>query len=77
MRFFNLGGSEILLLFLFAVLAIGPKETVRLAGQAREIVKSIQGTLSDLTEEVTRVAGDIPDLGKEIQGDNDATSSTS
>ncbi|MBC8331322.1 MAG: twin-arginine translocase TatA/TatE family subunit [Anaerolineae bacterium] len=68
MRFFNLGAGELMLIFLLAVLAVGPKETVRLAGEAREIFKSIQGVFSEMTSEVTRATTSILDDSK---SDND------
>lgn len=61
MKVFNLGASELFLILLFAILAVGPKETLRFAGQAREIIKAVQGTISELTSEVSRVAADIID----------------
>ncbi len=58
MRFFNLGAGEIMLIMLFAVLAVGPQETARLFQQVREIVSSIQTAFKDLTSEVTRVVAE-------------------
>ena len=58
MRFFNLGASELMLIVLFAILAIGPKETIKLFNQGREIIASIQTALSDLTSEVGNLAKD-------------------
>ncbi len=59
MRFFNLGASEFLLIFLFAILAIGPKETIRLAGQARDIIKSLQSAISELSSGVAHIAEEV------------------
>ena len=59
MKFFNLGASELLLIVVFAILAIGPKETVKLFNQGREILSSIQAALSDLTSEVGNLAKDV------------------
>jgi len=61
MRFFNFGASEIFLLFLFAVLAVGPKETLRFFHQARGILKSVQGTFAELTGEFGRAATEMLD----------------
>ena len=58
MRFFNFGASEIFLLFLLAILAVGPKETLRLFRQARDILKSLQNTFLELTGEFSRVASE-------------------
>ena len=69
MRFFNLGAGEIILIALFAILAVGPKETAKLAQQASEIVKSVRGMFSELTTEITRSASnltDAVDLKKEL-----------
>lgn len=59
MRFFNLGAAELLLILLFAILAVGPKETIRLAGQVREMIKSAQSALNEITAEVTRAATEV------------------
>ena len=59
MRFFNLGASELLLIVVFAILAIGPKETIKLFNQGREILASIQAALSDLTSEVGNIAKEV------------------
>jgi Sec-independent protein translocase protein TatA len=61
MRFFNLGASEFILIIIFAILAVGPKDALRLAGQLREIVRSVQSTFNELTNEVTRAASEVVD----------------
>lgn len=65
MRFFNLGASELMLIVLFAVLAIGPKETVKLFNRGREIISSIQGAISELTSEVGNLAKDVIEAPEE------------
>jgi len=62
MKFFNLGAGELLLIFIFAVLAVGPKEALRLAGQARDVIQSVRGALAELTSEITRAAADVTDI---------------
>jgi Sec-independent protein translocase protein TatA len=64
MKFFNLGAGELLLIFIIAVLAIGPKEALRLLGQARDIVQSVRGAMSELTSEISRVAAEVTDIPK-------------
>lgn len=69
MKFFSLGAGEILLIVLFAILAVGPKETAKLAQQASELVKNVRGMFNELTSEITRSAANISDeidIGKEI-----------
>ena len=65
MRFFNLGASELILIVVFAILAIGPKETIKLFNQGREILSSIQGVLSDLTSEVGNIAKEVAETSEE------------
>jgi len=65
MRFFNLGASELLLIVVFAILAIGPKETIKLFNQGREILSSIQGVLSELTSEVGNIAKEVVETSEE------------
>ena len=65
MRFFNLGASELLLIVVFAILAIGPKETIKLFNQGREILSSIQGVLSELTSEVGNIAKEVIETPEE------------
>ena len=65
MRFFNLGASELMLIAVFAILAIGPKETVKLFNQGREILASIQAAISDLTSEVGNIAKDEVEMPEE------------
>jgi Sec-independent protein translocase protein TatA len=62
MKFFNLGAGELLLIFIFAVLAVGPKEALRLVSQARDVVSSVRGAINDLTSEITRAAADITEI---------------
>ncbi len=64
MRFFNLGASEFLLIIIFAILGVGPKDALRLAGQARDIIRSVQNAFNDLTNEVTRAASEVIDEAK-------------
>lgn len=59
MNFFNLGASELLLIFLLAILAIGPRETLRLARQGSDAFKAVRQTFSELTSEVTRAASEV------------------
>jgi len=59
MRFFNLGASELVLIFVLAVLAIGPKETLRLVTQMRQVVQSVRGTFAELSAEVGRAATEV------------------
>ncbi len=69
MKFFNLGAGEMVLIMLFAILAVGPKETVKLAQQASEIMKNVRGMFSELTTEITRSATNLAeaaDLNKEL-----------
>jgi Sec-independent protein translocase protein TatA len=73
MRFFNLGASELMLILVFAILAIGPKETLKLFNRGREIVASIQSVLSDLTSEVGNLAKDVVDTSE----DNNSTKQNS
>jgi Sec-independent protein translocase protein TatA len=73
MKFFNLGAGEFLLILLFAIIAIGPKETVRLAGQAREIIRSVQSYLSDITSEMARIPTEILDTANEKCKEHDAS----
>ncbi len=57
-----------MLIVLFAILAVGPKETAKLAQQASEIVKNVRGMFSELTTEITRSATNLTeaaDLNKE------------
>ena len=70
MKFFNLGATELVLIILFAILAVGPKETLRYAGQAREIIKAVQGTISELTSEVSRVAADVMEPSEDKKNDS-------
>jgi Sec-independent protein translocase protein TatA len=65
MRFFNLGATELFLIFLFAVIAIGPQETIKYARQAREMIENVKGVFSDLTSEVSKVASDVMDATSE------------
>ena len=69
MRFFNLGASELMLILVFAILAIGPKETLKLFNRGREIFASFQAVLSDLTSEVGNLAKDVVDASE----DNNST----
>jgi len=68
MQFFNLGASELMLIMLFAILAVGPKETLKLVNQAREIVSSLQAAVGELSSEMSRAASEamdpIDELGK-------------
>lgn len=59
MKFFNLGASEMMLIFIFAILAIGPKDTVKLFNRGREILTSVKAALSDLTSEVGNIAKEV------------------
>jgi len=61
MKFFSLGAGELMLILVFAILAIGPKETIRLAAQARDVIGSIQRAFNELSGEVTRMASDVVD----------------
>ncbi len=70
MRFFNLGASELLLILLFAILVIGPKETIRLAGRAKEAIRSVQGAFSDLTTGVANIAEEIFEEPKDRERDS-------
>jgi Sec-independent protein translocase protein TatA len=70
MKFFNLGAGEIVLILLFAIIAVGPKETIRLAGQVRDIIRNVQEVFSDLTSEVSRLAEDITEIPENKRGDN-------
>jgi len=65
MRFFNLGASELMLILVFAILAIGPKETLKLFNRGREIFASIQAALSDLTPEVGTLAKEVVEKPEE------------
>ncbi|MFC1936311.1 twin-arginine translocase TatA/TatE family subunit [Chloroflexota bacterium] len=65
MKIFSLGVGEITLIVLIAILAIGPKETAKLARRASEFIKSAKGLLNDLTSEVTRAASDIAENSNE------------
>ncbi len=69
MRFFNLGASELLLILIFAILAIGPKETLRLASQVRNYIKSIQEIFVDLSTEVTRMASEGAETSREPENE--------
>ncbi len=59
MRFFSLGAGELLLILVFAILAVGPKETIRLASQARDVIGTVQKAFNELSSEVTRMASDV------------------
>jgi Sec-independent protein translocase protein TatA len=59
MRFFNLGATEVFLIVLFAIIAVGPQETIKLAKQGREVIDNVRGIFSDLTSEVTKVVSDV------------------
>ena len=59
MKFLNLGASEMMLIFIFAILAIGPKDTVKLFNRGREILTSVKAALSDLTSEVGNIAKEV------------------
>lgn len=72
MKFFNLGAGEFLLILLFAIIAIGPKETVRLARQAREIIQSVQSYFSDIASEMTQIPTEILDNSNEKRKEHDA-----
>ena len=61
MKFFNLGGGEIFLILLIAILAVGPKETAKLARQATDVIKNVRNVLGDLTSDITRAASDVAD----------------
>jgi len=65
MRFFNLGASEMMLILIFAILAIGPKETVKLFNRGKEILGSVKAALSDLTSEVGNIAKDVVEMPEE------------
>ncbi len=65
MRFFNLGASEMMLIVIFAILAIGPKDTVKLFNRGREILASVKEALSDLTSEVGNIAKDVVEMPDE------------
>ena len=65
MRFFNLGASELMLIVVFAILAIGPKETVKLFNQGREILAAVKAALSDLTSEVGNLAKEVVEMPEE------------
>ncbi|MBT4841969.1 MAG: hypothetical protein HOJ23_08265 [Gammaproteobacteria bacterium] len=65
MRFFNLGASELILIVVFAILAIGPKETIKFFNQGREVLASIQAAISDLTSEVGNIAKEVVDTTEE------------
>lgn len=65
MRFFNLGASEMMLILIFAILAIGPKETVKLFNRGREILSSMRAALSDLTSEVGNLANEVIEMPDE------------
>jgi len=65
MRFFNLGASELLLIVVFAILAIGPKETIKLFNRGREILSSVQGAISELTSEVGNIAKEVVETSEE------------
>jgi Sec-independent protein translocase protein TatA len=70
MRFFNLGASEFLLIIIFAILAVGPKDALRLAGQVRDIVRSVQSTFNELTNEVTRAASEAVDTATDKENES-------
>ncbi|MBC8506524.1 MAG: hypothetical protein ISR58_04905 [Anaerolineales bacterium] len=59
MKFFSLGASELLLILIFAILAVGPKETIRLASQARDVIGTVQKAFNELSGEVSRMASDV------------------
>jgi Sec-independent protein translocase protein TatA len=59
MKFFSLGAGELMLILVFAILAVGPKETIRLAGQAREVIGTVQRAFNELSGEVSRMASDV------------------
>ncbi len=65
MKFFSLGAGELLLILLFAIIAVGPKEALRLVGQARDIVSTVRGAISELTSEISRAASEITELSEE------------
>lgn len=56
MGFFNLGASELVLILILSILALGPKETVRHTQRARQTLQSVRGTLSELSAELGRAA---------------------
>ena len=59
MRLFNLGAGELILILVFAILAIGPKETIRLTSQARDAIGTVQRAFNELSAEVSRMASDV------------------
>ena len=59
MRFFSLGAGDLILILVFAILAVGPKETIRLAGQARDVIGTVQRAFNELSGEVSRMASDV------------------
>lgn len=61
MRFMNLGGMEVFVILLLAILAIGPKETAKWARQANEVIKNVKDMLNDLTSEVGRAVTEVTD----------------
>jgi Sec-independent protein translocase protein TatA len=58
MKFMNLGGMELLIILILAILAIGPQETAKFAKQANSLLKNVKGVFSDLTSEVSRAVTD-------------------
>ncbi|MBC8334048.1 MAG: hypothetical protein H8E29_02180 [Anaerolineales bacterium] len=60
-----MGASELLLIFLFAILVVGPKETVRLAGKAKEAIRAMQGVFSDISSGVANIAEEVFDETKD------------
>ena len=65
MKFFNLGASEMMLIVVLAILAIGPKETVKVINRGREILNSVKAALSDLTSEVGNIAKEVVEMPDE------------
>ena len=65
MKFFNLGASEMMLIVVLAILAIGPKETVKVINRGREILASVKAALSDLTSEVGNIAKEVVEMPDE------------
>jgi Sec-independent protein translocase protein TatA len=59
MKFFSLGAGELLLIMVFAILAVGPKETIRLASQARDVIGTIQKAFNEMSSEVSKMASDV------------------
>lgn len=59
MKFFSLGASELILILIFAILAVGPKETIRLASQARDVIGTVRKAFNELSGEVSRMASEV------------------